>query len=362
MRIDKTRLLYLLMAVAVTGFLACCDDCPNCPGDNPPEAGDYYLIGYDITQQIVVLIDIPADTIIDTIHCGFDSYDMVAHPDSDKFMMLNNTDGTIEVYETSTLEHLETINQFGIYYFDVDDGYGLWFSPQDSALYKINTSTLSPIDTISRIFISDSFLDTLHNRFYASKFEEEWVYIIDCENMAKADSFRTESSVVEIAYSAATNQVFYISPSISGGELHRYNLSDSTDYFLEYLRTIAGGITITPDQKYILITDGADPLHGILSNPFIYIFNTESATLDVIAATPFIIYPPAGLMIFGNIAVTSDSRRAYVSAVPSWYGGPSPIGVIDIYSKKMIGTIELPTQYFSYSNVLITPKINNKVE
>ena len=357
MKQNISKFIFLLTVVLAVTVLNCGDDCPVCPGDNPPDLGEYYLIGYDITRQIIVLVDVPADTIIDTIHCGYESRDMVLHPDGDKIMIQNLDDGTIELYQTSNLEHVGTMEQFGIYYFDIYDNYGLWFQPQENNLYKIDNFSMFPIDTIENIMIYDSYLDTTNNVFYAPIFEDTLIYKIDCNTMEVIDTFYTASSVRELVYSHLSNEIFYISPLMYNGVLYRFDVDTGEHTILDFLTHTTGAVRITPDGKYILATDGADPLHGRFSNPYIYLYDIENTKLDYIPCTPFLVHPSAGLIIFGNIAITSDNCRAYVCAVPSYYGGPSPAGVIDLHTMKMTHTVEKPTEYFEYTNIVLAPKL-----
>ena len=351
MKQNISKFLFLLTAVLAVTVLNCGDDCPVCPGDNPPEVGQHYLITYSTAMRLLVSIDIPADTVIDTLSFDFDCLDGYLHPDNDKVMLLNITEGVMEIFSIPKLEYLGSSDQYGFYFFDIGDSYGLWYSTGDSTLYKIDNSTLLPVDTLDSIMIhSEAYLDTLNDVFYAGKYEDSGIFVIDCNEMSILDTLSTLMRAYKVLCNQKYNELYYIG---IGGSFNRLDLTTRENTRETYLYTHFGSMAMSPDGEHVLVTHGGDGMRGNIPPPIIYDYIPSEKMLRTIPADPFAIYPGYGLPLLGNMAFTSDGSRVYVSSYHEYYGYV-PIGVIDMNERRMTHTIDMPDNDYQYNNVILT--------
>ncbi len=109
---------YIIMAIIVAILSIClfqsCDkDCPVCPKDDTGEPDNYRLYVINEWYNTLISIDTPADTVIDSISLGYNSYGLYLTPDGNKLLVGNGDTRQMEVYNTTDLSHIESIDQYG---------------------------------------------------------------------------------------------------------------------------------------------------------------------------------------------------------------------------------------------------------
>jgi len=87
-------------------YLSCCDDCPTCPADPVTELGNYRLYAVDGLFQFLMSVDVPADTIVDSIRLDYYPSEVFVTPDGSKLIVMG---GGGLVYNTSDLSLVAAI-------------------------------------------------------------------------------------------------------------------------------------------------------------------------------------------------------------------------------------------------------------
>ncbi|MEW5925357.1 MAG: hypothetical protein AB1746_15350 [Candidatus Zixiibacteriota bacterium] len=352
----RKKLLLLLIGFCLLlflGFMSCCDDCPTCPKEEEPELGNYRLYAADGMNQFLMSVDIPADTIIDSIRLDYYPSDVFVTPDGGKVIVVG---GPTHVYNTADLSSIEMPVKAGLYYFDGSDNYGALVA---NKLYFIDPINLTPYDSLEHpgnidINLGQYFLDTVTDRFFESiiRWEDTTnaVYLFDCRTRTLTDSIifpQHLGAFLNIAYNWLTNDLYIISLYNSTYSFfYQYDIdADSMISPLPLiLRKPYGSIAISPDGTRVYLTDsghgmfGEPPIHPIwvidalINQPICWIPNYDSA--GVIA--PF----------FGQIILTPDNRWAYIGSNSS-SGGGVPVAVVDRQVNKIVRRI---SPYLAFSS------------
>ncbi len=336
---------YVLTVLALMAglglFLCCCDDCPTCPKPQEPVLGHYRIYGFDGIQGLLMSIDTPADTVVDSIRVNYNGDFIFVTPDGNRLLVMYNDNYTnrIEVYSTIDLAHIGTLDQPGFYYFDGGDNYGLCNSGSDGKIYFIDPNSLLPIDTINRA-AGQGYLDTVINQFFAAAAGGK-IYKIDCNTRTLVDSFTNlyGGNVWSPAYNRLTNDIYYFT-----------FISSYYSYFVQYdcdgdsvidktiLTQATGGISISPDCRRVYMTDGGNGMLGTFPPGEIWVFDAlTNRPLTWIA--PYNVASGRRLRTtFGQIVITPDNNRAYIGAAIS-AGGPVPLPIIDLNTNRIIKTV-----------------------
>lgn len=356
----------LILFSAVILYLSCCEDCPTCPDEpTPPPLGHYRLYAHAASHKFIMSVDTPADTIVDSIRVDYYGYGIFLMPDGNRLLVTNTEDFRMEIYSASDLSHVGTSPQYGDYYFDASDGYGIWVSFMGDHLktYLIDAISLTPVDSIDRP-IGDGFLDTVSNYFFGCNYHDSRIiYRIDCDSWSLLDS-------IIVWDSDTTGRVLQPAHNWLTGDLYFHAWYNKLSYFFQYdteadsiikatpTTTPLGSVAISPDGRSVYMTDGGDGSHWIYPPDYIYIFDAITHQVrDLIPTYDFageLAWPP----LFGQIILTPDNRRAYVGA--SWNAwGNVPVISIDLLEKKIVGTI-YPINGFWATSIALGPVPDNQ--
>ncbi len=331
-------LFILIIILSISLFQSCEKDCPVCP-EEPGEPGNYRLYVINEWFNTLISIDTPADTVVDSVSLDYESIGLYLTPDGDRLLVGNGDTKQMEVYNTSDLSHIETIDQYGDYYFDNTDNIGLYYSILNDNLYFIDPITLLPFDSIS-YEINEGFLDTVTNQFVAPKSgSTNIIYFVDCDIRTLTDSIDLGLYARNIVYSWKTEEIYFHGSPGLGSAFFAYDLAlDSLTLAITTVNWV-GGVTISPDGSSIFMTDGGDGLHFEYPRGDIWVIKAENHELvDLIPPYIFPLGEKIPLPTFGNIVITPDETRAYVGASTST-NGYQPIAVVDLYDGRIINGI-----------------------
>ncbi len=340
MRIDKTRLLYLLTAVAVSGFLTCCDDCPNCPGDQIPEAVNYRLYVHDDLNRFLVSIDVPADTIVDSVRLNFYGFGIGLTPDYQRLLVNNVDEYRTEIFDPYTLELIGNAPIMGDYYFDATDNIGICCTILDSVVYKIDPVSLVPIDSFKGPDIfGEGYLDTTNNTLMLPLYLDAVLYVIDYIDWAITDSIYLNHTPKGLVVSPDQEIIYYHARIPGGSAFFRYEIATDTEEYLFYTYGPFGSSVLSPDRQSVYVTDGGDGAHGDIPRGEIRVLDVATGNFEAIIS-PYdystgerIPGPCLGPMIN-----TPDTRRCYVGAAGNAWGRGS-LAAIDNYNLEIISVI-----------------------
>jgi hypothetical protein len=323
----------LIFLLAMGLILTCSDDCPTCPKDSTPPLGHYRLYIWDAITLLLMSIDVPADTIVDSIRLDYGGYDLFIPPGGDRLLLTHFNDdslyGVMEIYRTSDLSHLGTIDQYGDYFFDGHDNYGLWSSFK--RLYFIDPTTLAPYDSLL-LGIRDGYLDTVANLFFGSKLASDSngksiegyvIYEVDCDNRTLVDSFVLETDAGQkiqpysMAHNWRTGDFYFLGSTSSVSYFFQYDLGGDSVISATGVTAPFGAVAISPDGRSIYMTDGGDGSHFVRPPGYIWIFDAFThMAKDMIPPYDFT-EGQSILPYFGRIIPTADTRRLYVASNPN---------------------------------------------
>jgi DNA-binding beta-propeller fold protein YncE len=342
-----------LAIVVLFGFVAltCDEDCPVCPKEPEPVPVEHYRL-YAISglnpEGLLMSIDVPADTVVDSVRVDYNSEGLFVTPDGERLLVLRYLDvapyNRVEIYSARDLSLIGNSDRYGAYFFDGGDNYGIL---QTSDIFFIDPVTLQPIDSILTPaplgYIG--FLDTVTNRFFVPVDLSAGgkVYVIDCIGRTLTDSIFDlpgGNNVIGLAYNWLTDDLYYFTRLYSGwSQFIQFDIETDTVLVTIDIVGSTGGISITPDGKTIFMTDGGNCMLGYV--PMIPIWVINSLTNRPIAWIAPFVYPAGEQLspcIGGSVVITPDMTRAYLDA-PMSAGGTPPIPVIDIKTNQIIKTI-----------------------
>ncbi len=336
MRFNFYKMAILIAILSICLFQSCDKDCPVCPKDDTSEPDNYRLYVINEWYNTLISIDTPADTVIDSVALNYESFGLYLTPDGNRLLVGNGDTKQMEIYNAADLSHIESINQYGDYYFDKTDNIGIYYSVMNEAIFFIDPNTLSPLDSISRS-IYGGFLDTVTNLFIAPKLESRnIVYLIDCNTRMLTDSIDLGYLSWDLVYSWQTDEIYFHSRPGAASAFLVYDLElDSITLAISTVSPL-GGVTISPDGSNVFMTDGGDGLHSYYPRGDIWVLDTETHELaDLIP--PYIF--PSGEKIsfptFGEIIIAPDNRRMYIGANATT-AGYIPVAVVDLQKRRII--------------------------
>jgi DNA-binding beta-propeller fold protein YncE len=367
----KLIILTALLGIFVIFLsLSCCKDCPDCPTEPEPEPETHYrLYSSDSYNNILISIDVPADTIVDSVHLDYLAMGVFVIPGGNRLLVKRYDNdsgfGWMEVYDASDFSHLGSIEQYGDYYFDGGDNYGIWITYE--AVYFVNPQDLSPVDSItfdlpSGVLLAQSYLDTTSDQYFCrtspfvSGDSTVRIYQIDCQSQGLVDSVITPVAwgrPVDLAYNWLTNDLYFQAFDWYGSSyFHQYDLTSDSLISTEYIGFVSGSIAVSPDGKRIYMTDGGDPFHGEFSYYPIWIF-------DALTHQPTHWIPPydsSGWIYpyFEEIIPTPDNKRLYICGS----GSAVPAIVVDLEEYKIMNTID-PYADFGSAIIALGPVPQN---
>ena len=355
----RHKLLITTALIGIFGlfiYLSCCDDCPTCPGNIEPQPlGNYRCYICDAYSNIIVSIDTPADTVVDSIHTDYMPYDFFVTPDGDKLLVSNFEMQSTTILSTADLSNIGSLDMYGEYYFDGGDNYCLCNSLLDDKIYFIDPITFVPYDSIPRL-TRFGCLDTVDNVFFGRKLavdsngnsvEQNVIFKIDCDSRELADSFvvMTEDTqmpvlVHRLVYNGKTKDLFFHGyENVDLSYLYRYNVTTrSLDRMIE-TRGGYGDVAISIDRKELYVSDPGVPVFGIAPLEYLMIFDSESG--EMVSTVSALVYPELEHTYTGRgiICPTPDGRRLYVGAES--YTGWGPAVVIDLEDRVIIEVLDI---------------------
>ncbi|GEM_PF-1827079 len=347
MRKRKKSTIFGLITLAVlAGLLSCDRDCPSCPDDEPPEVMDYRLYAYDPMNRFIMSMDIPEDTLIDSMSVDYSGAYIFVTPDGNKLLVMrfNYEDGhEIEVYNTADLSHDQTLDLYGFYYFDGGDNYAVCFA-HDSVCF-VNPSTFAIVKSILLPYSAGSaYLDTVTDRFFVESLRSSdtasIVHTIDCLTRELTDSVVFQwpfGGIVSLAYNWLTDDLYMHTKVTTGVAYIRiYNLGTDSIISSYRLTEVGGAVAVSPDGNEVYVTDGGNGMLGYIPEHPLWIF-------DALSRLPKTWIPPydsAGFLYpyFGQVCFTPDGNRAYVGMNAS-ANGPVPIISVDTREREIIRRI-----------------------
>ncbi len=359
---QKYYIMAIIIAIlSICLFQSCDKDCPVCP-EEPGEPGNYRLYVFDSYNQLIMSIDTPADTIVDSTRIDYYGAYIFVTPDSKRLLVMrfdHDNGHKMEVYNTSDLSHIETLEQYGFYYFNGGDNYGIWNNFKK--VFFINPADLTPFDSIDFNLPSGEglglgYLDTTSNQYFVatSKLpdDKQIIYQVDCHSRSVKDSVIIPGSGIgPLAYNGFTNDLYFLANTMAGGLFYQYDLNGDSVISTTFISHSTGSIAVSPDGRQIYMTDGGHGMLGIEPLYPIWVF-------DAITHQPthwIAPYDSSGWVdaLFGQIILTPDNRRAYLAGNSS-SGGGTPVAVIDLQQYRIIKAIR-PYNVFDAASIALGP-------
>jgi len=346
---NLTILTSVILLFFLFMFVSCCDDCPTCGDEEPPELGNYRIYALSTFTDFLIAIDTPSDSITDSVVIDYHGMDVFVTPDGKQLMVMNQTDYTMELYNAKDLSHVGTHPRYGDYYFDTTDNYGLCVSYRTENLLFINTTTLMPEDSLD-VNLLFSYLDTVNNIFWGSDLEEgSVIYKIDCNTHQILDTIHLSYQgdtvhVIQLAYNWYDDYLYFHAGMGGRAFFMQYDITNDSITHITWETDALGGVTVSSDGRYVYWTDSGNGAQGIFPDGYVYVVDVLSHS--IIDAIPPYSFPGGhiSLPFFGEIIYTPDKRRLYVGSNNNAWA-EVPIEVIDLYEGKVIDTI-LPNMTF----------------
>ncbi len=338
----------ILMMISMIIWASCDNDCPTCPKEpQPPSAGHYRLYAFNgmSANGLLMSIDVPADTIVDSVRLDYSGADIFVTPDGQRLLVMRiyNSTTAMEIYRTSDLAHLGTSDQYGYYYFDGGDNYAIFAG---SSVCFIDPATLVPIDTVIQADMT-GYLDTVANQFFVEG-ANATIYKIDCQTRSIIDSFPNMygGNIMDLAYNRLTNDIYYFTQvNYYLTKFVQYSCDLDSVMSVTFLSGWSGDIALSPDCKRVYVTDGGNGMLGVMPPGQIWVF--DAMTHNVLAWIPNYNATTGKVIpsLFGQFLITPDNQRAYIGE-PWGGGGASPVPVVDLNTNRIIKTIVPDTQSF----------------
>ena len=337
----RQKVLILASLIGICGFfiyLSCCDDCPTCPGDiEPPPLGNYRLYSICFWDGMLMSYDIPADTIIDSVTLAYQSYGVFVTPDGERLLVMRAQEGNFgtDIFNSRDLSLIGSTNQYGDYYFDGADNYGIMLSYTDESIYFIDPASLNSIDTIFK-FGSHGYLDSVGNQFFCVKYPGvNVVYRVDCEKRRLTDSLILPGTeIAGICYNHFSNDLYYSCYNpFPYAYIIQYDLDNEVILNETAIVGASFGISTTINGDRIFANDSGS--RDWLPPGYIWVF--DAVTNEVCNLIEPYDYSAGNLLqpSFGQILMTPDGRRAYVASSYSMIA-ETPIAVVDLLTDKII--------------------------
>jgi len=356
MKQKRIIIIPLILIGAVFWWLSCSDN-PTAPDSGNAE---YRLFALDYWGDCLLSFAVPADTIIDSVRLDYYAWGVFVTPDGSRLLINNYITLQTEVHSATDLSHIESRYQYGDYYFDGRDDYGLLYSYIDNALHFIDPQTLAITSSIPRQ-TPNGYLDTVNNIFYgASEYSGGYtdILVIDCLSQTIIDSLAVNAYLYEFLYSPRDNSIYFHSRAAVGLSLFcRYDITGDSITVITRTADSFGSLALTPDQNGIIMTDGGNGMIGIVPDGNIWVI--EVGSNDIIKLIPPFIYPNGpkfGGICLGTIRIIPEISRTYIGSNVNAGSGRSLL-VVDNTSYECVNYIS-PYRGF-YVPYLAVAKINN---
>lgn len=303
-------------------------------------------------------MDVPADTIIDSIRVDYYGAEIFVTPDGTRLLVMrydHENGHRMEIYNTTDLSYLQSYDLYGEYFFDGTDNYGVCMSSDSICFIDPNSLVIQGSAHHMPYPGYAAFLDTVTNTFFV-KFHRDSdtasvIYWYDCNTEAFVDSLAfplTRGSVTAIAYNWLTDDLYMTSKMKTGlAFFYQYDFALDSIISRFVLSEASGSIAVTPNGREIYMTDGGHGMFGYIPPRPIWI-------IDAFTHQPITWVPPYDtarviLPFFHNTYFTSDGKRAYIEANSS-SGGGVPIVVIDTRTHELIKSI---SPYLAFTSDIV---------
>jgi len=351
----ESKYYFLIPAIFIFAslcFLSCDEDCPNCPeGIAPQPPISHRIYAFDDMNGFIMSVDYPADTIVDSIRVDFYGWGIFITPDGERLLVTNSSGShTMEIYRTADLSHIGSLNQFGDYFFDGGDDYGIWLPLTGNKFYFIDGASLLPTGAINRPAYY-GFLDTLSNTFFAlSANDGRIIYRVDCDLRKIADSIVMPVGVsLDFVYSRAANSIFFFGGKwllAYGLEDHEIDTLDNDYYFYKSLG-------ISSDGKLLCVTDGGDALFGYSPVNDMVFYDAVTRELMPTFAQDFSFFGQLLPYFFGKPLFAPDNSLVFVGSFPG-SGGCTPLCFVDPEGPVITDVIS-PFECFDATAIALGP-------
>jgi len=186
----RTVMIALLSLAATMLLCGCCDDCPTKP-DDPPEVEEHYRVyvsAIDINTHVhsINVIDMPADTLIDsvTLTHGAESFQLA--PDNRKVLFRNMSGLNTLIYDALTLTPVDTFGIMGPFF--IDRQRNIILVDSVDWLFKVDPQSFEITDRMSLpTGLSYAHIHGSSNTLYMSN-RTSTLYLVDYLTMQVRDS------------------------------------------------------------------------------------------------------------------------------------------------------------------------------
>jgi len=334
----------LILLFSVFMYLACCNDCPSCPQQQPEIVSDYdfYIASHGVDQGIYVYntkkMEITAfhSLTIDGAR------DFALSADGTKFLFTYNH--TLFILGIPGMDTLETLPLYG--YLEVSNS---------GAYMAVMGDTLKFLDATNFEIL---FIDTGQAHDGCFLLDDSKFYAIFNENRIKIYDMPGESLYTQIDYTDGDTlfpSLSLIQPSPNGDKIYfkaaygsiyeqflisYYPDTDSTGFRYK-VGTGLGQMHITPDGSRLMATDpcSSQDIYCTASHTVISIDVINDVLLPVASGLYTVVNHD---LITGfdpmSFAITPDSKYALVSGGP-YYG---VLGLLDIAQHEFIDIMASP--------------------
>jgi len=268
----QLRTFTILTAAILLLCSNCCDDCPTCPDESDDKQQHYkmYVSAWDndAGRAMLLSIDIPADTIIDSVTLTAEQHKLAADaastfyslftltPDNKRILVSGNLIlKTTLVFNTSDLSYDTTLDFYGEFHFDRIRNIGL--VNMIDGLFKFSPDNFQFTDSLSKQF-AYSQLDTANGIIYLTGplVGEDFstVYRVDYLTMSLIDS------VLIRDYLGNMIVIYEMLPIPEYGRLYFYGSvggpSYSFIYDLQNERMVSSTLHTTPFGNFVRSANG----------------------------------------------------------------------------------------------------------
>lgn len=260
-------------------FFGCDENCVK-PIDGGTVEQHYRMYLAEGSPVNVLVLDIPADTIIDSASFSFSAEWLALNPDKSKIFLNNRIDMNTTVIDAFTLQIDTTLPWYGYFHFDVRRNIGLIIGT--SFIVKFDGTSFEQLGMLN-LDVWRGDLDTSKGHLYANVFgssKEHIVYVIDYVNMALidsivvTDSFGLPIGIRTLLTVPEAGQLYF---NGSGPGAYIYD-TDSNKVLLQIpLSTANGKFAISGDRKTVYMSDPGDDFLDISGSRVIWVFDVERA-------------------------------------------------------------------------------------
>lgn len=292
---------------------------PNTPQDTTP-VNHFELYGLltDAAGEVLVVWDVPADTVLDTLPLNGVGYDvLVMTPDSNRLYVSSTTlDRTVVV--TLRPPRVErTLDRGGRFFFD--GGRDVAVRIGNDGIITYTLSTTAPRDSLMRA-VGFGAVDTATGRAYAATRHPvgaQWLYTYDyavdslVDSTIITDGQDTLTYVGEMAVTPSGDRLYLLGSSATGSHLYVYDLQTRT-VTARYPRRQPLGRFLLGTQGRLLYVSDPDVSSAFTSGR-IWVYDLAGDRLTDSLTTVVPVSGGGVTVSVSTMAMTPDGRYLYSS-------------------------------------------------